>query len=153
MSQREFYIVISQDADGRLTGEAPQLRNCVNQGQTTDELLRNMRESIERCLEDDDLDIGYAFVGFHKIEVSTGTCRQNNAGKTREFYIIIEQGENDTLIGEAAGLKGAYSYGRNFDELMVNMRDVIGLCLEDEEVEPDDLSEFVGVQKIAIPTN
>lgn len=151
MQQREFYIVISKDADGGLTGEAPQLRNCINQGQTTDELLRNMRETIQRCLKDDDLDIGYAFIGFHKIEAPTGTCRQGNAAKTREFYIIIEQDENDSLIGQVSGLKGAYSYGRSFDELMVNMRDVIGLCLEDEEVELDDLSEFVGVQKISIP--
>ena len=153
MSQLEFYIVITKDADGQLTGEAPQLRNCIGQGQTTDELMRNMRESIKRCLKDDDLDIGCAFVGFHKIEMPTGTGSPDNAGKTREFYIVIEQDDNDTLVGEAAGLKGAYSYGRNFDELMVNMRDVIGLCLEDEEVKPDDLSEFVGVQKIAIPTN
>lgn len=151
MSQRDFYIVISRDANGGLTGEAPQLRNCINRGQTTDELLRNMRETIQHCLKDDDLDIGYAFIGFHKIEVPAATHCQADAAKTCDFYIIIEQDENDSLIGAVSGLKGAYSYGRNFDELMVNMRDVIGLCLEDEEVNLDGLSEFVGVQKISIP--
>jgi predicted RNase H-like HicB family nuclease len=46
-------------------------------------------------------------------------------------------------------LKGCYAQGRNVDELMRNMRDVIGMCLEDE-TDPVIQNEFIGVQKVSI---
>lgn len=69
----------------------------------------------------------------------------------REFYVYIEQDADGFFVGEVPQLKACYSQGRTIDELMANMRDIICLCLEDEEVALDDLSEFVGVQKISIP--
>ena len=69
----------------------------------------------------------------------------------REFYVYIEKDADGFFVGEVPQLKACYSQGRTIDELMANMRDIIGLCLEDAEVELDDLSEFVGVQKISIP--
>ena len=53
-TRREIYIVIERDEDGFFVGEAPQLRACYSQGRTLDELLVNMREVIELCLEDQD---------------------------------------------------------------------------------------------------
>ena len=53
MAKREFYVVITKDEDGCLIGEAPQLTSCINQGDTLDDLMSNMRETIEYCLEDD----------------------------------------------------------------------------------------------------
>ena len=70
MEKREFYVVISKDPDGCLNGEAPQLRNCYGQGNTLDELMENMRKSIERSLIDDDLEDDCKFVGFYKLEVN-----------------------------------------------------------------------------------
>ena len=69
MEKREFYIIVTKDEDGFLVGEAPQLRGCYNQGKTLDELMKNMRKTIEYCLEDDDLDDRSQFIGVHKIEV------------------------------------------------------------------------------------
>ena len=69
MEKREFYVVISKDPDGCFAGEAPQLRDCYGQGNTLDELMQNMRKSIETSLKDDDLDDDCGFVGFYKIEV------------------------------------------------------------------------------------
>ena len=69
MSKREFYIVITRDEDGCLIGEVPQLRKCFNQGDTLDDLMQNMRESIKYCLKEDDLDDRSEFVGVYKIEV------------------------------------------------------------------------------------
>ena len=69
MASREFYIVITRGQDGYLSGEAPQLRNCYNQGETLDELMKNMRETIESCLKDDDLDNNAQFIGVYRIEV------------------------------------------------------------------------------------
>ena len=70
MEKREFYVVITKDEDGCLVGEAPQLRDCYGEGNTLDELMQNMRKSIEHSLKDDDLDDDCRFVGFYKIEVN-----------------------------------------------------------------------------------
>ncbi len=68
--QREIYIVIERDEDGFFVGEAPQLRACYSQGRTIDELLANMREVIELCLEDQgDLAQLPEFVGIQKLLV------------------------------------------------------------------------------------
>ena len=69
MAKREFFVVITKDKDGNFLGEAPQLRECFNQGRTLDELMQNMRKTIEHCLKDDDLSDDCGFVGFYKIDV------------------------------------------------------------------------------------
>ncbi len=69
MAKREFYVVITKGEDGYFIGEAPQLRGCCNQGKTLDELMDNMRKSIEFCLENDDLDDHSEFLGVQKIDV------------------------------------------------------------------------------------
>ncbi len=68
---REFYVVIERDEDGLYVGEAPQLRGCYSQGATLDELMSNMREVIELCLEDQPelADISSEFVGVQKVSV------------------------------------------------------------------------------------
>jgi predicted RNase H-like HicB family nuclease len=55
----------------------------------------------------------------------------NMAG--REFYVVIEKDEDGFYVGEVPQLRGCYSQGRTLDELMENMKEVIKLCLEDEE--------------------
>jgi predicted RNase H-like HicB family nuclease len=57
--RREFYVVIEQDEDGYYIGEVPQLRACYSQGRTLDELMINIKEVIELCLEEDDADTLY----------------------------------------------------------------------------------------------
>jgi predicted RNase H-like HicB family nuclease len=49
--KREFYVVIERDEDGYYVGEVPHLRGCYSQGETIDELLANIKEVIELCLE------------------------------------------------------------------------------------------------------
>jgi predicted RNase H-like HicB family nuclease len=66
----------------------------------------------------------------------------------REFYVIIEKDEDGYYVGEVPQLRGCYSQGKTIDELMVNIKEVIELCLEDEE--NDNISEFVGVQKLVL---
>ena len=41
-----------------------------------------------------------------------------------------------------------YSQGKTLDELVENIKEVIEMCLEEEEF--DDTSEFIGVQKVTI---
>ena len=52
MAKREFYVVIEMDEDGFFVGEVPQLRGCYTQGKTLDELMTNIKEVVELCLEE-----------------------------------------------------------------------------------------------------
>jgi len=66
----------------------------------------------------------------------------------REFYVIIERDEDGYYVGEVPQLRACYSQGRTLDELMVNIREVIELCLDEEDEET--LAEFVGLQKVTL---
>lgn len=65
----------------------------------------------------------------------------------REFYVIIERDADGYYVGEVPQLKACYSQGGTIDELMVNIKEVIELCLEEED---ENLPEFVGIQKVVI---
>ena len=69
MAGRDFYVLIERDEDGFYVGEVPQLKACYSQGKTLDELMANIKEVIELCLEDDDVSSLSEFVGIHKIEI------------------------------------------------------------------------------------
>jgi predicted RNase H-like HicB family nuclease len=61
--------MIERDEDGVFVGEVPQLKACYAQGRTIDELLANMREVIELCLEDDTDGVSTEFVGIQRISI------------------------------------------------------------------------------------
>ena len=67
---------------------------------------------------------------------------------SRDFYVVIERDEDGYYVGEVPQLRGCYSQGQTLDELMANMREVIELCLADEEA--GVVSEFIGVQKVVL---
>ncbi len=50
--KQDFYVVIERDEDGLFVGEVPQLRACYTQGRTLDELMANIHQVIELCLEE-----------------------------------------------------------------------------------------------------
>jgi predicted RNase H-like HicB family nuclease len=52
MKNKEFYVLIERDQDGIYVGEVPQLKACYGQGETIDELMENIREVIEMCIEE-----------------------------------------------------------------------------------------------------
>ena len=66
----------------------------------------------------------------------------------REFYVVIEKDQDGFFVGEVPQLKGCYSQGQSLDELMANIKEVIEMCLEDQEI--DGISEFVGIQKVEV---
>lgn len=69
MNNKEFYVVIERDEDGIYVGEVPQLKSCYSQGDTLDELMQNMREVIELCLEETQDDSMNEFIGIQKVVV------------------------------------------------------------------------------------
>jgi len=52
MATREFYVVVEKDEDGFFVGEVPHLKGCYTQRKTLDELMANIKEVIELCLEE-----------------------------------------------------------------------------------------------------
>ncbi len=65
-----------------------------------------------------------------------------------DYYVMIERDEDGFFVGEVPQLRGCYSQGVTLDELMENIKEVIELCLEDEQI--DTLPEFIGVQKVTV---
>lgn len=51
MKTKQFVVVIEEDEDGGYVGSVPNLPGCHSQGDTLDELMRNMKEAIELYLE------------------------------------------------------------------------------------------------------
>lgn len=49
--ERRFHVIIEQDEDGGYIGKVPELSGCLSQGDTLDELMKNIKEAIELCLE------------------------------------------------------------------------------------------------------
>ena len=69
MKNKEFYVVIERDEDGIYIGEVPQLKACYSQGETIDELMQNMREVIEMCLEELVEESTTEFIGVQRLVV------------------------------------------------------------------------------------
>ncbi len=67
----------------------------------------------------------------------------------REFTAVIEQdSETGLYVGYVPGFPGAHSQGSTLDELTQNLKEVIGMLLEDGE--PHLEGEFIGTQRVAI---
>ena len=64
-----FTVVIEKDEDGVYVGSVPALRGCHTQGKTMDELLKNIKEAIELCLEVDKDVPQEQFVGIQQVQV------------------------------------------------------------------------------------
>jgi predicted RNase H-like HicB family nuclease len=65
------------------------------------------------------------------------------------FTAIVERDSDTNLyVGYVPGFSGAHSQGETLDELHENLREVIEMLLEDEEVVFK--TEFVGTQQIAV---
>lgn len=67
----------------------------------------------------------------------------------QNYTIIIEQDEDDMLIGSAVELPGCHTQARTYDQLFSRMKEAIELYLE---VEDDKInvpySHFVGIQQL-----
>jgi predicted RNase H-like HicB family nuclease len=51
--RRQFPIIVEPDRDGVFLVECPVLQGCRSYGNTMNEALENIRETIELCLEDE----------------------------------------------------------------------------------------------------
>ena len=49
--KRTFHVIIQKDEDGGYVGIVQELEGCYSQGETLDELMKNIKDAIELCLE------------------------------------------------------------------------------------------------------
>ena len=70
-TMHNFTVVIEKDEDDYYVGYVPSIRGCHTQGKTLDELIKNIKEAIELCLEVEGKKIEpEKFVGVQSVEVS-----------------------------------------------------------------------------------
>ena len=67
--------------------------------------------------------------------------------KKQVFTVLIETCEKGIYVAEVPDLKGCYTQGDSVEEVMKNIKEVIEMCLEDQNVTPN---EFIGIQKIEV---
>ena len=69
--------------------------------------------------------------------------------KARDFNVIIEQDSEGYFVATVPDLRGCHTQAKSLDTLMKRIREVIELCLEDEQ---DSLGspDFIGVQRIRV---
>jgi predicted RNase H-like HicB family nuclease len=67
----------------------------------------------------------------------------------RDFTAVIERCPDTGLfVGYVPGLLGAHSQAETLDELQQNLTEVIGMLLEEGELQFE--SEFIGTQKVQV---
>ena len=69
MEKRIFTVLIEKDENGVYIAEVPDLKGCYTQGSTVEEAMKNIKEVIEMCLEEQKDVPKHEFIGVQKIEV------------------------------------------------------------------------------------
>jgi predicted RNase H-like HicB family nuclease len=67
----------------------------------------------------------------------------------RKFTVVIERDEEGYLVATVPALQGCHTQAKSLDTLMKRVREVIALCLEEEENPPAAL-ELVGIQQVSV---
>ncbi len=67
----------------------------------------------------------------------------------RNFTAVVERDpETNLFVGYIPGFPGAHSQGATLEELRDNLKEVVGMLLEDGE--PQLEAEFIGTQAISV---
>ena len=72
---------------------------------------------------------------------------EENKIMKREFNVLIEKDEDGYYTASVPALRGCHTQAKSLDVLMKRVQEAIELCLE---VEVPTMSEFVGVQRVAV---
>jgi len=69
----------------------------------------------------------------------------------RTFSAYVEwDPETKLYVGIIPGIPGAHTQGLTLDELRINLKEVLELCLEEYKGSMDDLPHFVGLQQVEV---
>lgn len=143
MKRREYYVVVERDGNGGFKGDVAQFFSCKSQGKTLDDLMANMRKAIRDATQKGCETIDTELHGMYQVEVIVESTQEK-----KEFCVVVEDDLDSGYIGIAPELKGCLSHGSTLEELMLNMEEVIHLCLEDGEEALNPC--FFGIQRVAV---
>lgn len=81
----------------------------------------------------------------------TGTSRQPHKYR---LQVVLEIDEDGKYTASVPALEGCYTQGDTFEEALVNIQDVIEMCLEELHEEDKEISlrypEVVGIKTVEV---
>ena len=69
----------------------------------------------------------------------------------QEFDVVVERDLDGYYVASVPALQGCHTQASSLDDLMSRIQEAIELCL-DVEGKPTEKLEFVGVQRIRVPS-
>ena len=77
---------------------------------------------------------------------------KTDKNKTLHFPIIVERDEDNVYIVSCPVFKGCHSQGKTIEEALDNIREVIEMCMEEENGGNDSESNsFIGFREVEVP--
>ncbi|HTG16963.1 MAG TPA: type II toxin-antitoxin system HicB family antitoxin [Blastocatellia bacterium] len=77
--------------------------------------------------------------------MQTKKTLRKHGTKERTFTVLIEQDEDGFYVASVPALRSCYTQAKTLEELSPRIREVVSLCLEEEEPVP---MKFIGVQRL-----
>ncbi|MDP2973791.1 MAG: type II toxin-antitoxin system HicB family antitoxin [Candidatus Diapherotrites archaeon] len=65
----------------------------------------------------------------------------------KDFTVVIERDAEGWLVADVPELQGCHTQAKTFDELMKRVKEVIQLCLPDQD---EAKKQFVGIQIVQV---
>ena len=76
-----------------------------------------------------------------------------NMKRKHVFQVIIEQDEAGYYVADCPALKACYTQGETYEEAVENIKDVIGLCLQDLRAKRKPIPkqpEIIAVRRVEV---
>jgi predicted RNase H-like HicB family nuclease len=70
--------------------------------------------------------------------------------KVLHLPILVEQDEDNFFIVSCPVFKACHSYGATIDEALVNIKEVIDMCIEEEKEKAPEMNRFVGFREMQV---
>jgi predicted RNase H-like HicB family nuclease len=67
----------------------------------------------------------------------------------RKFTVVIEQDEDGYYVATVPALRGCHTQAKTLDTLMKRVREVVQLCLQEDDSNSAPL-ELIGIQQISV---
>jgi len=71
--------------------------------------------------------------------------------KMLHIPILVEQDDDNFYIVSCPVFKGCHSYGSTIDEALVNIKEVIDMCIEENKEKDSEINRFVGFREMQVP--
>lgn len=70
--------------------------------------------------------------------------------KILHLPILVEQDEDNVYIVSCPVFKGCHSYGKTIDEALVNIKEIIDMCIDEEKEKISEINRFVGFREMQV---